>query len=192
MAEAAAGRRGRVAPSIDGIETPRMYGRRPRPRPRDAEALRGLFGDPLVAKTLWPGSLGGPRTSGQVEHMLAEYVDHWDRYGYGPWLFFDRVTGEPVGRGGLRRTTIAGREETEVGWAVVSERWGQGLATEMGRAGVAAGFGAVGLRELVSFTLPGNAASRRVMEKVGFVYEGETEHAGLPHVLYRLRAPPWI
>ena len=29
------------------------------------------------------------------------------------------------------------------------------------------------------------AASRRVMEKVGFTYEGDIEHAGLPHVLYR-------
>lgn len=47
--------------------------------------------------------------------------------------------------------------------------------------------------ELVAFTLPHNAASRRVMEKAGFAYERDTEHAGLPHVLYRSRrsgSPP--
>jgi RimJ/RimL family protein N-acetyltransferase len=39
----------------------------------------------------------------------------------------------------------------------------------------------------VSFTLPHNAASRRVMEKAGLTYERDITHAGLPHVLYRLK-----
>ena len=43
---------------------------------------------------------------------------------------------------------------------------------------------------VVSFTLPGNLASRRVMEKLGFRFERETTYAGLPHVLYRLRVSP--
>ena len=42
----------------------------------------------------------------------------------------------------------------------------------------------------VSFTLPDNVASRRVMEKLGFRFERDTPYAGLPHVLYRLRVSP--
>jgi ribosomal-protein-alanine N-acetyltransferase len=45
-------------------------------------------------------------------------------------------------------------------------------------------FGPLGLDRLVAFTLPDNVASRRVMEKSGFIYERHIEHAGLPHVLY--------
>jgi len=172
---------------IETVDTPSMRGRRP--TLEDGEALQMLFGDPRVALTMWPGALGGARTPAQTELMLADYVSHWDQHGYGPWLFFDRDTGELAGRGGLRRTVIAERQETEVGWAVVSGRWGRGLATEMGRAGAEAGFAEVGLAELVSFTLPTNSASRRVMEKVGFAYETDTVYAGLPHVLYRLHAP---
>jgi hypothetical protein len=41
------------------------------------------------------------------------------------------------------------------------------------------------LPEIVAFTLPDNVASRRVMEKAGFVDECEVAHAGMPHVLYR-------
>jgi RimJ/RimL family protein N-acetyltransferase len=45
--------------------------------------------------------------------------------------------------------------------------------------------------DLVSFTLPDNRASRRVMEKIGFRHDTEVEHAGLPHVLYRLDRANW-
>jgi RimJ/RimL family protein N-acetyltransferase len=176
-----------TAAAVERVETPTMRARRP--GPQDVDGLLALFGDPLVAATLWPGALGGPRTRAQVEAMVDDYLAHWARHGYGPWVFFDRDTGELVARGGLRRTVVAGHEETEVGWAVASSWWGRGLATEVGHAGVVAGFHEVGLPELVSFTLPDNLASRRVMEKVGFTYERDTDHAGLPHVLYRLRAP---
>jgi RimJ/RimL family protein N-acetyltransferase len=45
--------------------------------------------------------------------------------------------------------------------------------------------------DLVCFTLTTNHASQRVMEKVGFRYERDVLHAGLPHVLYRLSASAW-
>jgi ribosomal-protein-alanine N-acetyltransferase len=40
---------------------------------------------------------------------------------------------------------------------------------------------------LVAFTLEDNKRSRALMERLGFVYEIDFEHADLPHVLYRLR-----
>ena len=101
------------------------------------------------------------------------------------WLVRDKTTGEAVGRGGLQWTYVAELHEVEAGWAIVPERWGDGLATELALASVEAGFGHVGLSEIVAFTLPSNVASQRVMEKAGFLYEREIIHATLPHVLYR-------
>lgn len=60
---------------------------------------------------------------------------------------------------------------------------------------VAFGFNALGLREIVSFTVPANRRSRRVMEKIGMARDpaGDFDHPALPeghplrrHVLYRI------
>jgi RimJ/RimL family protein N-acetyltransferase len=115
----------------------------------------------------------------------------WERDGFGWWVARHRPDGRFVGRGGLRRIQIGGREEVELGYGLVADFWGRGLATELARASVRVGFEVMGLPDLVSFTLPTNHKSRRVMEKVGFRYERDGEHAGLPHVFYRLRREDW-
>jgi RimJ/RimL family protein N-acetyltransferase len=48
-------------------------------------------------------------------------------------------------------------------------------------------FTELGLRELVAFTREENLASRRVMEKVGFVHERDFVDDGVRSVLYRVR-----
>ena len=54
----------------------------------------------------------------------------------------------------------------EIGWRRRADCWGRGLATEGARAVVAYAFTALGLASLVSFTVPANLRSRRVMEKI--------------------------
>ena len=169
--------------TIERIETERMVLERLR-LDHGPEQLRLLL-DRRVNATLWPQAR--PPTAADVLDGLAAKAQHWDLHGFGMWLLRDRETGEMVGRGGLQYTYTAGLHDVEAGWAIVPERWGQGLATELAHACVGVGFDHVGLRQIVAFTLPTNLASRRVMEKAGFEYEREIVHAGLPHVLYRRR-----
>ncbi len=169
--------------TIDRVETERMILERLRSE-HAAEQLQLLL-DPRVSATLWPRSQAP--TEADVLDGLAAKVDHWNRHGFGMWLARDRESGEMVGRGGLQYTYTAGLNDVEAGWAIVPERWGQGLATELAHACVEAAFDQLDLLEIVAFTLPDNVASRRVMEKSGFVYERGIVHAGLPHVLYRHR-----
>jgi RimJ/RimL family protein N-acetyltransferase len=61
----------------------------------------------------------------------------------------------------------------------------------MARCVLAVAFGALGLAEVVGYTLPGNRRSRGVLEATGFSLAGELVHAGLPHLLYRLPAEAW-
>jgi RimJ/RimL family protein N-acetyltransferase len=49
-------------------------------------------------------------------------------------------------------------------------------------------FTTLGLSSLVAFTREENIASRRVMEKVGFLYERDFLDEGVQNVLYRLHA----
>ena len=156
-------------------------------RPEHAPEERRLLGDTRVGATLW--SRPAPPTDAEIIDGLAAKVDHWNRHGFGVWLLRDRETGEPVGRGGLQYTFTAGLHDVEAGWAILPDRWGQGLATELAHACVQVAFEQLGLRQIVAFTLPDNIASRRVMEKAGFEYERDIVHAGMPHVLYRRRPP---
>ena len=141
--------------------------------------------DPAIMTTL-----GGLRSDEETERYLRDNLDHWDRYGYGIWLFRDATSGRFVGRAGLRNTRVGGNDEVELAYALVAEYWNRDLATEMARAVMDLAFERLGLTDVVCFTLPTNQASRRVMQKAGFAFEGEVVHAGLPHVLYRITATP--
>jgi [ribosomal protein S5]-alanine N-acetyltransferase len=157
-----------------------------RPWQEHAGLYRDLFADPAVAAALWPGALGGPRTGRQASAILAADIRHWQVRSFGPWVFFETTTGVFVGRGGLRFSTVAGRECVEVLYALRSDAWGQGHATEIARLAVAHAR-RLGLADVVGFTATGNRASRRVLEKAGMRFEESFEHAGLPHWLGRLR-----
>jgi [ribosomal protein S5]-alanine N-acetyltransferase len=167
----------------ESLHTLRLTGERL--RSDHAAELTALLLDPAVTRWLWP--FPTPRTATDVVAGLADGAEHWEHHGFGLWLLRDRVSGEMVGRGGLQYTDVDGASETEVAWAIVPERWGQGLATELAHACVKVAFGALELDGLVAMTMPDNLASRRVMEKAAFVFDREIEHAGLPHVLYRRR-----
>jgi RimJ/RimL family protein N-acetyltransferase len=86
----------------------------------------------------------------------------------------------------------------EIGWRLAAAHWNQGYATEAARAALAHGFAELNLAEIVSFTAVENAASRRVMEKLGMTHNPaeDFDHPGLPaghrisrHFLYRLQRP---
>jgi RimJ/RimL family protein N-acetyltransferase len=83
--------------------------------------------------------------------------------------------------------------------AAGAEHWGKGYATEAAWAVLAFGFDVLELEEIVSFTVPGNARSRRVMERLGMTCNpaDEFDHPLLPdghplrrHVLYRIAWRP--
>jgi len=139
--------------------------------------------DPLVM-----ANLGGVLTDDETRKGLNKNLEHWDRNGYGVWMFREQASSKTVGRAGLRNIEVAGKLEIELLYALRHEYWGEGRATEMAAAIVQIGFTKLEMQNVVAFTLPTNQDSRRVMEKVGFIFEGEIEHAGMPHVLYRLNS----
>ena len=168
---------------LDRIVTERLVGERP--SPEDADELSVLMLHPDVLRTTWYDR--DPPTRSHIVVKLAGDIDHWDRYGFGPWLLRDRAAGEMVGRGGLKHTTATGVDEVEIGWTIHPARWGEGLATELARASLQTAFGELDLVAVIAYTSPDNVASWRVMEKVGMVFEREITHSGLPHVVYRAR-----
>jgi RimJ/RimL family protein N-acetyltransferase len=102
-------------------------------------------------------------------------------------VFFEHSTGMFVGRGGLRRSTIAGKDCVEVLYALRPDAWGRGYATEIALLAISESRRAA-LGDVHGLVSPSNHASRRVLEKAGIRFEATVEHGGLPHLLGRVRA----
>lgn len=161
----------------ESFETTRLLAERL--RPEHAEVIHAMHQDPAHMATL-----GGVRTAEQSAEYMRRNLQHWDEHGFGVWLLRDRRSGEVVGRVLLRYLELGGATEVEVGYSLMPEYWGRGLAAEAAGRCLEIGRECLGLRRVIAVTLPDNARSRRVMEKLGMTYEREGEHAGLPHVLY--------
>jgi RimJ/RimL family protein N-acetyltransferase len=155
------------------------------PLPSDGAAYLALFQRPEIVAWLRPEPLP-PFTDSEIREMLAEDVRHWGDFGYGPWALIEKSSDSFVGRAGLRRTAVEGEPAVELAWTVDPDRQGEGLATEAALAAVDLAARRA-IDEVVALALPANRASCRVAERAGLQRSGEVEHAGLVHVLYRLR-----
>lgn len=155
-----------------------------RPAPEDRALYHAHFTQPEIERWLRPPPLP-PFETNALDQLLEGDCTHWHDHGFGPWLLIDRQTGAFAGRGGLSWTSVEGIAEIELPWSIEPRLHGQGLATEAARAAVTRAR-ELRFEEVVALVLPANAPSRRVAEKTGFKQNGEVNHAGLPHLLFRL------
>jgi len=141
-----------------------------------------------------------PKQLGREESdALAQCLQaHICKHGYGFFAVELEETGEFIGFTGLKHNDFDApfTPAVEIGWRLSSSHWGKGYAPEAAKAVLKYGFNEAGLDEIVSFTVPDNMKSRRVMEKVGMErdMDGDFMHPSLPdghplqrHVLYRIR-----
>jgi len=144
------------------------------------------------------------RTFAESEEMLGRARRHWAEHGFGWWVVERRADGAFLGIAGLLRPGFEAHCTpcVEVGWRLAAEAWGQGYATEAARASLRHGFRTLAprLEEILAFTVPANARSRRVMDHLGMRHDpaDDFDHPGLPeghplrrHLLYRLSREAW-
>ncbi len=60
----------------------------------------------------------------------------------------------------------------EIGYSILSDFWGQGYGTEVADALTGFAFDRIGVQRVCARVLPENEASIRVLERIGFKYEG--------------------
>jgi [ribosomal protein S5]-alanine N-acetyltransferase len=147
---------------------------------RHADDLLAIYRDPAVAE--WYGEW----TREQIEEEVARIERAWLVAGVHKWMAYDRVTGERIGRGGLSRAHIDGRDCLEIGWVLHHKFWHLGYATEIGRAGLAMAFDELDAGEVVSFTETRNERSRAVMERLNFTHRKDIIIDAEPFALYAI------
>ncbi len=150
--------------------------------PDDLEIAAGLWGDPRVTRLI-----GGPFSMAWVESRLALEIANERSLGISYWPIFRLADGAPLGCCGLR--PVAGRTDVfELGFHLRPEHWGQGYARESAAAVVDHAFDRLAAVALVAGHHPENAASRHVLERLGFRFAGAELYppTGLEHPSYEL------
>lgn len=159
----------------------------------DREAFILINQDPLVMEHM-PSLLSAAET----DAFIARIQDHFREHGFGLWAVEVKESGECIGYIGLSAPSFTAHFTpcVEIGWRLSSKHWGKGYATEGAKAVLEHAFKNLGLSEIVSFTVPANVRSIRVMEKIGMQrdFDGDFAHPKLPaehrlsnHVLYRIK-----
>ena len=136
-----------------------------------------------------------PLTVVETAAMIERICEHFMKHGFGLFACTLKETSEFIGFVGLSVPAF----ETdftpcvEIGWRLSSRAWGSGYATEAALAVLKFGFEECKLQEILSWTVPANARSRNVMEKIGLTQGGSFDHPKVPeghpfksHVLYRM------
>jgi RimJ/RimL family protein N-acetyltransferase len=163
----------------------------------DIPLMAAISSDPLVMEHF-------PYTQdlAATQKLIAHIQDHYEKYGYCLYALEIKNTGEFIGFVGLNHPSFdipgfipKSLPIVEIGWRLSSTHWGKGYATEAAKAVLKYAFNELNLKEIISFTVPANIKSRRVMEKIG-LHHSETDDFNHPkidegsplkqHVLYRL------
>jgi RimJ/RimL family protein N-acetyltransferase len=161
----------------------------------DRAPFAALNADPLVMEH-FPATLSRGESDALADRIDAKFQKH--RFGF--WAVEIQGIVPFAGFIGLSVPSFETHFTpcVEIGWRLARNYWNQGFATEGAAAALRHAYGSLRLAEVVAFTPPGNARSRRVMEKLGMQYDpaGDFDHPLIPaghplcrHVLYRMWNP---
>ena len=148
----------------------------------DADALHRISNDPMVRRYLWDDE---PVSRARIEEVVAQSARMFSEEDLG--LFGVRLRGSQrlVGFCGFVR--LEGMEEPELGYELLPELWGSGLATEAARACVRHAFEEAGLERVIAGADASNGASLRVIEKLGMKRMGNMNPHARDEPYYFLR-----
>lgn len=166
-------------------------------RDADRAPFAAMNADPVVMEH-FPSTL----TRAQSDAMVDLIQQRWADGRPSLWAVEVPAVADFVGFVGLLEPSFTAPFTpcVEVGWRLAAPFWGRGYAPEGAAAALEHGFDTLGADEIVSFTVPANDRSRRVMEKLGLHHDpaDDFDHPNLApgdplrrHVLYRLSAAEW-
>jgi len=117
--------------------------------------------------------LAGVRSPDAVAESLADDIAAFHSGGHQRWTVWLAEGDTRVGRVGLFHVRSpaappALQGQREIGWSFAESHWGKGYASEAARIVIAHAFDVVQLPVLWSQTSDSNAASTRMMQRLGF------------------------
>jgi RimJ/RimL family protein N-acetyltransferase len=148
----------------------------------DAVALHALWTAPGVRRYLWDGEII-PRE--RTSEAIATSNDLFERHDFGLWLVRERIDRSLIGFAGIWPFRDA--QMFELLYGVDESMWGRGYAVEGAQAVIQYCFHALELPVIAASTDVENAASVRVLEKLGFAQTRRETIDGLDTVFFEKR-----
>lgn len=123
------------------------------------EKIQSLYSEPVYS------------TEEEVKGLLDKYIGSYEKEDYYRWAVIDKETKECIGQ--IAYFLVDSKNHfAEIEYCIGSAFQCKGLATEAAKAVIAYGFEKMNLHKVQICTKTINAASKRVIEKCGFTYEG--------------------
>jgi RimJ/RimL family protein N-acetyltransferase len=136
-------------------------------RPEDAEALLDIYADPQSVRYLGRP----PQTLEQVQTRITRMLEDIERGEAAFWVLTEPGADRALAYLGFFRWDLP-HQSAELGYVLVRQRWGQGLMGEVLPMLVRHGFEVLALHRMEARIDPGNLASIRLAERLGFREEG--------------------
>ncbi|MFZ4835178.1 GNAT family N-acetyltransferase [Rouxiella sp. Mn2063] len=129
-----------------------------------------------------------------AQKVLAGWLEHWDKYGFGMLAISELSEPQQViGFGGISVVSFEGEAINNLGYRFATQAWGKGYATEFSISLVAVAFEKLGLSELSARVRENHLPSQNVLIKSGLKLTGKiNDVAGAPaSLLFTLSQRDW-
>jgi [ribosomal protein S5]-alanine N-acetyltransferase len=150
----------------------------------DAENLFRLSANPNVIRYVGEPPLAS--IDDALTILRTRVFPQYASYGVGRWAVELTEGASFIGWCGLKY--LAEANEYDLGYRLFEERWGHGYATEAARGVLEWSRRQLPHARIIAVARVENGASRRVLEKLGFIYESETREPDGVLARYVLRS----
>lgn len=131
----------------------------------DLNDVAAIFSNPRVMKYL--GQSCKPLSREETREILESMIRFWQNKGYGRMAIISKENNKLIGVAGLRYF----QDNPELFYLLDEPYWGKGLATEVARAILEYGFETFDFPRIIAIARPANAATLKVLDKLGMSFE---------------------
>jgi len=124
--------------------------------------------------------VGGVQSEAELTAAFERLEGYHRDTGHTFWAVERKSDGALLGFCGLKRANVPGTPvdgELEIGWRLRADAWGQGYAKEAAQASLDWAWANLDCDRVVSFTVPANAASWGLMERLGMTRRPDLDFA---------------
>ena len=158
------------------IETERLILRDP--IESDALHLYLIFSDSTAMKYFGPER---PFSLQETRNWVTGHARLLDAEGFAPWVVALKATKEIIGWGGLTRSSQDEKPMNELIYIIHPGHWKKGYGSELANFSLKYGFRHLQLRSIETTVRPANAASIKILEKIGMTRTGYDEESNRFH-----------
>lgn len=159
--------------------------------PYDAQGMFDLDSDPEVHEYLGKNPI---QTIEEASRIIDSVRNQYVANGIGRWAIIDKNTKDFIGWTGLKYEQQLRKDISyyDIGYRLRKKYWGKGIATETAIEILKYGFDTLNLEEIGGLADVNNAASNRVLNKIGLRFIETFYLDGTPHNWYTINRSEWL